>query len=142
MLRAAMKNIDAVEDYKILIIDDAASMRSVEKDCLKDFGFVDIQEAVNGKDALKKIESRKFDLILCDWDMPEMDGLTLLKNIRSQWSEKELPFIMVTGNATPDYVRSAIKEGINDFMVKPVQIKVLKEKVFAVLGSVNEVESC
>ena len=114
---------------KFLIVDDSSTMRRIIKNSLKRIGFEDIIEASNGKEALEVY--REANIILTDWNMPEMDGLEFVKNVRLQ--DKSIPILMVTTNAAKDDIVEALKNGVNNYIVKPFTPETLKEKVEAVL---------
>jgi len=104
---------------KILIVDDFATMRRILRNILKEIGFTNISEADNGKTALNALKKENYDLVLCDWNMPEMSGLELLNKIRSDDELKGLLFVMVTAEASKKNIIEAIKAGVNSYIVKP-----------------------
>ncbi|MCS7202878.1 MAG: chemotaxis response regulator CheY [Thermodesulfovibrio sp.] len=114
---------------KVLVIDDFPTMRRIIKNLLKQIGFENIDEAENGEDALRKLHSSDYGLIVSDWNMPVMDGLQLLKAVRTDPKLKEIPFLMVTAEAEKEKVIEAIKSGVDNYIVKPFTGEVLKEKL-------------
>ena len=114
---------------KFLIVDDSSTMRRIIKNSLKRIGFEDIIEAGNGKEALEIFADA--DIILTDWNMPEMDGLEFVKRVRA--SNAQVPILMVTTNAAKDDIVEALKNGVNNYIVKPFTPETLKEKVESVL---------
>lgn len=114
---------------KFLVVDDSSTMRRIIKNSLKRIGFEDIVEAENGRDALEKLTD--VDIILTDWNMPEMDGLEFVKRVRG--SNQSIPILMVTTNAAKDDIVEALKHGVNNYIVKPFTPETLKEKVETVL---------
>jgi len=94
-------------------------MRRVIKSILNQLGYSNIEEAENGKDALSKLTSSHYDFVLTDWNMPEMDGLELVKAIRQDTNLKDLPILMVTAEAKKENVLEALKAGVNNYIVKP-----------------------
>jgi two-component system chemotaxis response regulator CheY len=118
-------------DFKIrvLVVDDFPTMRRIVKNILKQIGFENIDEAENGKDAFKKLKSGDYGLVVSDWNMPVMDGLEFLKNIRNDSQLKDIPFLMVTAEAEKEKVIEAIKAGVDNYIVKPFTGEVLKEKL-------------
>jgi two-component system chemotaxis response regulator CheY len=120
-------------NMKVLIVDDFATMRRILRNVLKQIGFTNISEADDGKTALKKLKKDNFDLILCDWNMPEMSGLELLNIVRSDDELKNIPFVMVTAEAQKDNIVEAVKAGVNNYVVKPFtaeKISEILEKIF------------
>jgi two-component system chemotaxis response regulator CheY len=120
-------------DVRILVVDDVGSVRVHIRTLLKSFGFVQVEDAASGKEAQAKIESQPFHLVLCDWHMAPIDGLALLKFIRGSESFKTMPFIMITAENTTENVVAAIQAGVDEYVVKPLTIKQIEEKVFKVL---------
>ncbi|AEA33334.1 response regulator [Hippea maritima] len=120
---------------KVITIDDSSTMRRIIKNTLKRIGYGDeILEAENGKEALDILASNDVDLIITDWNMPVMDGLTFVKKIRSDHKYDDIPIIMVTTEAAKEDIITALKAGVNNYIVKPFTPQVLKEKIEAVLG--------
>ena len=111
----------------ILIVDDSVTMRKIIKHHLTQLGYNSIIEASNGKEGLKKLVEEKIDLIICDWNMPEMNGLQFLYNLRENW--QEIPVIMLTTVNTQDEVIAAMKAGANSYLTKPFTRDSLKEKI-------------
>jgi two-component system chemotaxis response regulator CheY len=116
-------------NMKVLIIDDFATMRRILRNILKQIGFTNISEADDGKTALKKLKKDNFDLILCDWNMPEMSGLELLNIVRSDDELKNIPFVMVTAEAQKDNIVEAVKAGVSNYVVKPFTAETISEKL-------------
>jgi two-component system, chemotaxis family, chemotaxis protein CheY len=114
---------------KILVVDDSATMRRIIIKALNTTGFSDIIEAEDGEDALTKLEG--IDLLLTDWNMPVMDGLSMVKEIRRNTSFANLPIMMITSQAAKKEVIEALKNGVNDYIVKPFTPATLVEKVQA-----------
>ena len=112
---------------KILITDDSATMRRIIIKNLGAAGYNDIIEAENGEEALTKLAG--IDLILTDWNMPVMDGLTMVKTIRANDAYKDLPIMMITSQAAQKEVIEALKNGVNDYIIKPFTPSFLIEKV-------------
>jgi two-component system, chemotaxis family, chemotaxis protein CheY len=116
-------------NMKVLIVDDFATMRKIVRNVLKQIGFTTMLEADNGKAALKILKKEKIDLILCDWNMPEMPGIELLKAIRSEDELKSIPFVMVTAEAQKDNIIEAVKAGVTSYIVKPFSAETVSEKL-------------
>lgn len=114
---------------KILVVDDFATMRRIIKNILKQLGFTDIDEADDGGTALNKLKADKFDFVITDWNMPNVSGLELLKSIRSDAALKDMPVLMVTAEALKENIVTAVKEGVNNYIVKPFTAETMKEKI-------------
>lgn len=121
---------------EILIIDDAMVIRNIHKNVLKELGVQEssYHEAADGKSALQIAMSRKIDLFLVDWNMPELNGLDFVKAIRATELYKTTPVIMITSEAAKYNVIEAIEAGVTNYIVKPIQAKILKEKLAKYLG--------
>jgi CheY-like chemotaxis protein len=119
---------------KLLIADDSMLMRDILKDSIAEtFPEILIFEAATGKEAQKLLEKEKFDLVLCDWEMPELSGLDLLKWVRSTPSLTTLYFFMVTGTNAKESVVECINEKVTDYIVKPFTPDVVCQKIGAIL---------
>ena len=121
---------------KILVVDDFATMRKVIRNLLKQIGYENITEAEDGVSALKTLKSQKIDLIVSDWNMPNMTGLELLKEVRADEELRPTPFLMVTAEALQDNVIAAVKAGVSNYIVKPFTAEVLNEKIKKTLDKV------
>lgn len=126
-------------DYKmkILVVDDFSTMRRIVKNVLKQLGYENIEEAEDGVQAYSKLKGGGFGFMVSDWNMPNMEGIDLLKKVRSDPELKDLPVLMVTAEAGKEKVVEAIKAGVNNYVVKPFTAEVLKEKmdkIFEKLG--------
>jgi two-component system, chemotaxis family, chemotaxis protein CheY len=118
----------------ILIVDDFMSMRKIIKGAFKQLGCNNLFEAIDGEDALRILGTEKIGLIVSDWNMPNMNGLELLKAVRADDNLKGIPFLMVTTEGTADNVIQAIKSGVSNYIVKPFTTETLNtklEKIFA-----------
>ena len=124
-----------MKEHKILIADDMQSMRSLLKSILVKAGFVDLTEVDNGRSAMDMIQETKFDLVICDWDMPHMTGIQVLESIRADDDLYKTPFIMVSANADREKVNSAIESGTDGYVIKPLQPDTLL-KIIAKLLSI------
>jgi two-component system chemotaxis response regulator CheY len=121
-----------MSSHKVLFVDDSPTMRRIIHNSLNKIGFedVNIAEAEHGADALAKIEANPPDLILTDWNMPEMNGEELVKAIReSDKPYKGVPILMITTRGMKDDVMTAVKLGVNGYIVKPFTPEVLKKKI-------------
>lgn len=121
---------------KILIVDDSVVMRRIMINALTQASITEIEQASDGVEAVKKIENDKFDLVLMDWNMPNMLGIDAVKNIRG--SGHSVPIIMVTTEAEKTRVVEALKAGANNYVIKPFQPKVLITKIQDVMGKVSK----
>lgn len=113
----------------ILLVDDSNTMRRIQENQLKELGISNILHAEDGKAALKMLSANPVDMILLDWNMPIMDGLTCLKQIRSDSTYKNVKVIMCTSESEKSRVLEALKAGANNYIVKPFDKAVLKEKL-------------
>ena len=123
--------MDKIIDYrmKVLVVDDFATMRKIVRNILKQIGFEDITEAEDGSVALRLIKSEPVGLVVSDWNMPNMSGLDLLKEIRKNPQTASLPVFMVTAEGLKENVMEAVKAGVNNYVVKPFTAEVLQEKI-------------
>ena len=121
-------------DMIVLVVDDFASMRRIVKNVLKQMGFKKIIEAEDGSSALQVLKKEEIGLVLCDWNMPRMTGIDLLKAVRSDESLKDIPFLMVTAEGQKDNVVEAVQAGVSNYIMKPFTAEGLEEKVKKVLG--------
>ncbi len=119
---------------RILIVDDMQSLRELLAAYLRRLGYKHITEAVDGEDAYKKLFEAKagntpFDLVISDWNMPNMNGIDFLKLLRANPDFKKLPFLLTTTESEKPKVIEAIQSGVTNYMVKPVEEATLKEKL-------------
>ena len=117
---------------KILVVDDFSTLRRIIKNILKQIGFANVDEAENGQVALSKIADGNYDFVISDWNMPEMNGIELLKSVRANETTKDLPFLMVTAEAKKENVVEAVKSGVNNYIVKPFTAETLQEKILKI----------
>jgi two-component system chemotaxis response regulator CheY len=118
-----------VADKKILVVDDVASMRKVTKSILMVADYTDVTQATDGDEALEILQSETFDMIICDWEMPNMSGLELLIEIQKDEKLKDIPFLMLTSNTEKVKADVALKKGATDYIIKPIQPSLLLEKI-------------
>lgn len=118
----------------VLIVDDYKTMLRIIRNLLKQLGFDNVDEAIDGSDALGKLRGKSYGLIISDWNMEPMTGYELLKEVRSDAQLKATPFIMVTAESKTDNVVAAKKAGVNNYIVKPFNAATLKTKMAAVIG--------
>ena len=112
---------------RILLVDDSKTMRNIQKAVLSQLGHTDVLEAQDGQDALSKAPAFNPELMLVDWNMPNMDGLTFVKAWRT--TNKTTPIIMVTTEAEKSRVIEAIKAGVNNYVVKPFTPDLLSQRI-------------
>ncbi len=120
---------------KILIVDDSSTMRRIIGNVVMQLGFSkdDFDEAEDGVKAWKLLSESKYDIILTDWNMPNMNGLDLVKKVRAEGGHMKVPIIMITTEGGKSEVITALKAGVNNYIVKPFNAQVLKEKLDGVL---------
>lgn len=117
------------KNFKFLVVDDFSTMRRIVRNLLKELGFSSVEEAEDGVAALQKLKNDSFGFVISDWNMPNMDGLTLLRNIRADASLKEIPVLMVTAEAKKENIIAAAQAGASGYVVKPFTAAVLEEKL-------------
>ncbi len=122
-------------DLRILTVDDNPTMRRIILNTLRRVGYSDIIEASNGKDAMAKLQVEKIDFVITDWDMPEMDGIELVSNIRKSDEFKSLPVIMISTRSVKEDIIEALKTGVNSYIVKPFTPDTLKEKINQIISN-------
>ena len=118
----------------VMIVDDQQSMRGICKYILTQLGFVNIIEAKSGRDALGKLEKGSVDLIISDWNMEDIDGLTLLRVIRKHPKTQGMPFIMATGRSDKEQVKEAISSGVNNYIIKPFDASTMTDCAVVRMG--------
>ncbi|MFM0053184.1 response regulator [Caballeronia grimmiae] len=131
---------------RVLVVDDMATMRSLLRKMLRAIGYTIIEEADDGVSALEKLATQKLDVVITDWNMPNMDGLTLLQEIRKSEDLAELSVLMVTAEKRRENVLAAIQAGANGYIVKPFSEAALADKLAlvappAVSAASTEVDS-
>jgi two-component system chemotaxis response regulator CheY len=118
----------------ILIVDDYKTMLRIIRNLLKQLGFNNVDEATDGSDALQRLRSKPFNLVISDWNMEPMTGYQLLKEIRADDKLGKTPFIMITAESKTENVIAAKKAGVDNYIVKPFNAATLKSKMSSVLG--------
>jgi two-component system, chemotaxis family, chemotaxis protein CheY len=118
---------------KILVVDDSLTMRKIIVNSLNRLGFKEVVEADNGKKAYETLSTGGTDLVLTDWNMPEVTGLELVQMVRANEAMKQIPILMITTNSAKDEVVEALKAGVNNYLVKPFTPETLKEKILSVI---------
>jgi len=131
------------KDSKIMVVDDMFSMRNLVKQSLEELGYSNLSEAQDGQEAWNKIKltldvGNVYGLIICDWNMPIMQGIDLLRKVRSVNKLKSLPFILLTGEGDKENVTEAIQAGVSTYLLKPVSTAKLKDKIEVALRTEKE----
>ena len=116
-------------NMKFLVVDDFSTMRRIVRNLLKELGFTNVQEAEDGVEALNKLRGENFDFVVSDWNMPNMTGIELLRNIRGDDALKHLPVLMVTAEAKKENIIEAAQAGASGYVVKPFTAATLDEKL-------------
>ena len=129
-----MPNVVAI---KVLVVDDQNSVRQMTRMTLEEIGFRHIHEAENGVQAMETASLQPLDLIISDFNMPEMDGLGLLRAVRGHPVVRKVPFILLTGRGDKELVVKAAQAGVNNYLVKPFTAAILKEKIEQVIGKLS-----
>ncbi|KAF0203189.1 MAG: two-component system chemotaxis family response regulator [Gallionellaceae bacterium] len=126
-------------NMKILVVDDFSTMRRIVRNLLKELGFANVTEAEDGVDALNKLRSEgNFEFVVSDWNMPNMTGIELLRNIRADAALKHLPVLMVTAEAKRENIIEAAQAGASGYVVKPFTAATLDEKLKKVFATMQK----
>lgn len=120
----------------VLVVDDYKSMIRIVRGMLNQLGFLNVDEALDGPTALAMLRNKSYGLVLSDWNMQPMSGLELLKLVRAEEKTKTLPFVMITAEAKAENVVAARQAGVNNYVIKPFTLAVLKQKLTTVLGEI------
>ena len=115
-------------NVKFLVVDDFSTMRRIIRNQLNELGFTNVQEAEDGVDALHKLGGH-FDVVVSDWNMPNMTGIELLRKIRSDPTLKDLPVLMITAEAKREHIIEATQAGVSGYIIKPFTVATLDEKL-------------
>ena len=122
------------KNMKILVVDDFLTMRRIIINLLRQLGFNNVTEAADGQQAWQRMQDGDIDLIVSDWNMPNMTGIEFLKQVRADEKFKKTPFIMVTAEGKKENVIAAVHAGVSNYIVKPFNAATLKEKMSKVIG--------
>ena len=114
---------------KFLVVDDFSTMRRIVKNLLKELGYTNVDEAEDGAMGLSMLQSGGYDFVVSDWNMPNMDGLTMLQHIRADPKLAALPVLMVTAEAKKENIIAAAQAGASGYVVKPFTAATLDEKL-------------
>jgi two-component system chemotaxis response regulator CheY len=118
---------------KFLVVDDSLTMRRIVINALKSIGYDTVIEAGDGKEAFAKLNVEGADFLISDWNMPEMNGLELVKLVRSTGAYTEMPILMITTRGNKADVLEAMQARVNNFIIKPFTPMALKEKIDQIL---------
>jgi two-component system chemotaxis response regulator CheY len=129
--------VPAASAIKVMVVDDQQSMRIMLRSNLRDLGFTDVRDKSSALDALKAIRSDRVHLIISDYNMPDMDGLQFLEEVRKDGVIGKTVFIMLTGSSDRDVVQRAAALGVNNYLVKPFATAALKDKIERVFGALS-----
>ena len=124
-------------DMKILIVDDFSTMRRIIKNLLRDLGFNNTHEADDGNTALPMLKTGNFDFLITDWNMPGMQGIDLLREVRADENISTLPVLLVTAESKKDQIVMAAEAGVNGYIVKPFNAATLEEKIKAIFKRIE-----
>jgi len=122
------------KNMPILIVDDYKTMLKIIRNLLAELGFTNVEEASDGTQALEKLRTQSFSLVISDWNMEPMTGYDLLRTVRADEKLSRMPFIMVTAEAKAENVVAAKKAGVNNYIIKPFTAATLRSKLSAVVG--------
>ncbi|HET7267219.1 MAG TPA: chemotaxis response regulator CheY [Oleiagrimonas sp.] len=126
------------KNMSILIVDDFPTMRRIVRSLLKELGFTNVEEAEDGKDALEKLRGNAIQFVISDWNMPNLDGLEMLKQVRADDALKDTPVLMITAEAKKENIIAAAKAGANGYIVKPFTAATLEEKLNKILDKLGK----
>ena len=127
----------AAVTLKVLIVDDQNSVRQMTRMILEEIGVRTIHEADNGKNAFAVSSVQPLDLVISDFNMPEMDGIEFLRNMRGHPMSRKVPFILLTGRGDRELVVKAAQAGANNYLIKPFTAAILREKIEQVVGKLT-----
>ena len=128
--------MSADKNLKFLVVDDFSTMRRIIRNLLRELGFLNVEEAEDGVAALRKLRESNFDFVVSDWNMPNMDGLTMLQSVRADTELKKIPVLMVTAEAKKENIVAAAQAGANGYIVKPFTAATLDEKLNKILQNI------
>ncbi len=123
---------------RFLVVDDFSTMRRIVRNLLKELGYTNVDEAEDGAMALNKLRSDHFDFVISDWNMPVMDGLVMLQNIRSDPALAKLPVLSVTAEAKKENIVAAAQAGASGYVVKPFTAATLDEKLTKIFEKMSD----
>ncbi|MBR0550959.1 response regulator [Stakelama marina] len=127
----------AASAIRVMVVDDQTSMRAMIRRTLQDLGFRDVRDKASATEALEAVRADRVHLIISDYNMPEMDGLQFLQEVRKDAVIGKTVFIMLTASAEKEIVQKAAEMGVNNYVVKPFAPAALKEKIERVFGALT-----
>jgi two-component system chemotaxis response regulator CheY len=119
---------------RFLVVDDSSTMRRIIINTLNKLGFTDVVEASNGREGLDRLAANPVDLIITDWNMPEMTGIEFIRSLRGNEKLPQVPVLMITSNAAKDDIVEALRAGVTNYVVKPFTSDTMREKIESVLA--------
>jgi two-component system chemotaxis response regulator CheY len=119
---------------RFLVVDDSSTMRRIIINTLNKVGYTDCAEAANGREGVERLATTTVDMVITDWNMPEMSGIEFIRSVRANAATKDLPVLMVTTNAAKDDIVEALRAGVSSYVVKPFTPETIKEKIEAMLA--------
>lgn len=125
--------MDKFSRLQVLVVDDVEEMRKILKTILLHVGFKSVVEAENGRAALQVLKNSSIDLVIADWNMPQLTGIELLREMQMNINMKYIPFLMLTSETDKDKVLTAIQAGVSDYIIKPCSAAVLEAKIRLIL---------
>jgi len=129
--------VTAASAIRALVVDDQQSMRALVRNGLREIGITEVEDAVDGEDGLRVLLARRCNLVISDYNMPKLDGLSFLRAVRATPQLKDTGFIMLTGRADTELVLRAQQFGVNNYLVKPFTVATLRQKIEAVYGALT-----
>ena len=125
-------------NLRFLVVDDFSTMRRIVRNLLKELGFTNVEEAEDGVDALQRLRDARFDFVISDWNMPNMTGIELLRQVRADASLRNLPLLMITAEAKKENIIEAAQAGASGYIVKPFTAATLDEKLNKIFLSMQK----
>lgn len=123
------------KNMNILVVEDNTTMRRIVREQVKQLGFSQCDEAIDGTDALKKLAEKPYHFIISDWHMQPMTGFQLLKEVRASEKLRHIPFLMVTAESKPENIIAAKQAGVSNYIIKPFNAVTLKAKIVSIFGN-------
>jgi two-component system chemotaxis response regulator CheY len=137
-LRVSLEKLMSTDDMRILVVDDFSTMRRIVRNLLKEIGYANVEEAEDGAVAIQKLKSGKFNFIVTDINMPNMNGFELLRQVRADPDLKEIPVLLVTAEAKKEDIINAAQCGASGYIVKPFTKATLEEKFTKIIEKMKK----